>query len=93
MQADSAAGARPAGDASERPAWVVGGDGRDGPWTDAAYLDHEAALARCLSIGLEWRDEGLDVDTRELLASVRDGSSYSPREGISVGLLPISVHP
>jgi hypothetical protein len=74
-----------------RQTWLVHGDSADGPWLDAVHLQLEAAIARARAIGQEWLDEGLNVDLDELEASVRAGSSYSPRDGFAVGLSRVDV--
>jgi hypothetical protein len=57
-------------------AWLICGDLRDGPWTDEAHLDRDAAIERARQIGAEWIQDGIALDLEALAAALRRGQTF-----------------
>lgn len=52
-------------------AWLVHGDGPNGPWREEAFVDFDAAVTRAIAVGQQWIDEGHVVDLAHLEAELR----------------------
>ncbi|CAD5366683.1 conserved hypothetical protein [Rubrivivax sp. A210] len=42
--------------------WLLHGEGPDGPWTEAVFLDLAAATGSAMEFAREWIEEGLEID-------------------------------